>query len=205
MKDKEKKYKIDKFISADEKIISRLQMSKAAGISYLLLTILIFAIIIFAIYTYLIYSHGYSGSPFSVTKTDIEIMKQTKPDYLLLLFIYIPLFVGILPVFINKLGWTIRSFTREAIITDERLLIYDSYLIGEHTFTFTLRDIKEIMGKKSFFGKIFHYGEIYVGTGNQTIGLDGYKDYENVSVMLEKLVKEKKESDKIEKQQKSTV
>ena len=186
---KEKKSRIDKHISKNEVIIERFKMARSACIPRALAWG--FALIAVAFSIYALISLGYSNTlvaPSVLAK--ISKLKGAKFEwaYLTMLFYIVPLLI----FFVSQLIWMIRNATREAVLTDRRFIMFDTAFIHDYTFSFNIDQIREIMSKQGFVGKIFKYGEIYIGTGNETVGLPGFKNYIEVANKIEEVVAEKK-------------
>lgn len=200
---KEKKPRIDKYLLKDEQVVFRPKMTAAAGIPHLLLSVFGLLLALFFIYWMLCMCIDYNLvsnlSEKAYREGNYDLHEQlgikygslkdsllTDPSTLSFFIKFkclkfdIDCLSIIAPIgffcfmFIRELIWALRGFTREAVVTNKRILLFDTAFIHDYFLDFKLERVTEIISKKGFIGKIFNYGEIFIGTGNDTIGLAGY-------------------------------
>ena len=215
------KSRINKYLLKDEIVVYKPQMTPAAGIPHLLFVIFSFLVIAFLTYWFICLCVDeqavYELSQKLLAEDNFTLLEKLdssnekfsfiSPSTLFFLIkckclefewerasMLIPI-IPLLIFSIRELMWAIRGFTREAVITNRRIILFDTALIHDYFFDFKLERVTEVVGKKGLIGKIFHYGEIFIGTGNQTVGLPGYKNYLQTLNTIEEIV-EKAQNDK---------
>lgn len=160
----------------DEKILYRIKFSKAAAIPYIFYMIILISIIV-------------GGFILFFKLLDINFNSFLEEP---LLFVYLlPLIACVYPLFVCVYKFFrdfIRTLTREGIIYETKLVLFDTWFISDFMFEYKYINIKEVVGTKTLWGKIFNFGEIFIGTGHESGGLPGYKDYEEVLNILNNLV-----------------
>ncbi len=86
-----------------------------------------------------------------------------------------------------------------ATITNERIVWQDEAVFLTYSFECKISEIKGVVSKQPFFGKIFNYSNIYIVTDNEMLVLYGIKDYVNCLKIIKDMIKENNPTPKIDK------
>ncbi len=193
--------KIDKYLTDGEVIIYRAKTSVIGGLPHIFIALLGLVLNTLIFYSFICYlTTGYYYVEISSLKTVLDNIKFQ--DLKLMEFYHWIIYAmqglgGIFALFLFffKIQVAIKMNTRETVVTNQRLLIYERGFLNFDTFRYKLLKISEVSVTQSLMGKLFNYGKLVIATGVEIGEFDGYLKQSEMLEVIENTIKELKDGE----------